>query len=229
MRRRALGGLLSLAMLLAACSPEPAPSIDGHWKAEDLRVQSLVLPIGPELLISERDITVPSLATTLQYEERVLEGNAITLRFALGPGLTFHLESRDRMFIDVPFVGKVFYRRIGDVAPRVPTSNTSAPKAMSGASSIDPQAANSLPPDKTEIPTAGASLGTPPPQATDTGRRNLDAAFAALQQGDPDTAIRVLDQALSSGHIAVGDLAADPRWHSLAGDIRFKALLVRHN
>lgn len=112
---------LCMAVLtLASCDLfEFAPSkssVIGHWKAESLGIDSLKLPIAPNVQITEDALILITAEgqSMIPIESIDLAGPEVTLNFrgGNGAGLSFAFESRDRMYFTVPLLGtKIYYDR----------------------------------------------------------------------------------------------------------------------
>lgn len=83
-------------------------------------MQSALIPIGPDLTITEAEVQAPSANLRVPVSRFEATEGRVTVHFPVGLGWTFFFESPDRMYIDVPFLGKVSYRRQGPVAAAVP-------------------------------------------------------------------------------------------------------------
>lgn len=112
--------LLAIACL-AGCSKNHQADILGHWQAESYKLQSLNLPIGPDLVINQQELK--ALDTAVPIRSIAGSGDEVVLGIAPGVGLSFYFENRDRMYFDVPFAGKIYYDR---VSPAPTPSNTNA-------------------------------------------------------------------------------------------------------
>ena len=55
-RCRGLASALLLATLLTACGRDDGQRILGHWRADRLQVQSVSLPMGPEFVVTPREL-----------------------------------------------------------------------------------------------------------------------------------------------------------------------------
>jgi len=239
--KRATAALLAALTVIGGCSKTEPPSINGHWRAERVQVQSLVIPIGPELVINDHEIQVPATNLRLPVDHVERHGNNVTVQFAVGLGWTFFVESATRMYIDVPLVGKVAYTRVA--AP----SNAGQPAPVQQALQLTKPASGATP----QGPAVEGSSATPQaPQATPHGPRvpasvaqGADAAAErvptaspdvlaraaeAAQRNDFDTALRELDAALANKTVTAAQAAGDHRLAPLRNDIRYQALIARN-
>lgn len=216
-----------LALLLAACGRPAEPSLNGHWRAEQLQVHSLLLPIGPNLIISDHELFVPATDTRLHIQAVERRGNEVRLQFKAGLGWIFYLESAQRMAIDVPLLGVIHYRRVTDTQHAAPVGRAVAQATQRPT----PVAASTV------VPPHGAAAVTPvvaarAPRDAPTSRDSVSAmpeAMAALQMGDTNAAIRHLDLALRKRHVDAAIIRDDPRWAHLRHDIRYQALMARQD
>ncbi len=91
-------------------------SIQGQWKAERYELASFKLPVGPGITIKEREFETFGQVVPIASVEST--GSKVILNVPTGlgveVGLTFIFEGKDRMYFDVPFVGKLYYNRTPD-------------------------------------------------------------------------------------------------------------------
>lgn len=116
---RLAGAIVLGCTLLAACS-KPDPSIAfGRWRAEPFALDSLKLPISPNLEVTPTDLILQAPdgqplqrlpLAGIRAERDLIE---LELRDAMGVSLEFKVESRDRLRFRVPLVGfDVIYNRV---------------------------------------------------------------------------------------------------------------------
>lgn len=204
--RRALLGVLALA--LAACAKEDGGRIVGTWRAERLEVMSLKLPVGPELRIS-RDALTTAGDVRIPIAGISQDGDEVTLDTDAMVGMTFYFVEADRMYLDLPLLGRVYYRRVADRAGPAPVA-VQAPAPVPQAPALPPvRQADTLPP----------AAAYPQEYAQ---------ALALLKQGDRDGAVRSLNNAFGKGFRDLGLLARTPEFDVLASDPRYQALLARY-
>jgi hypothetical protein len=245
--RELVVGLL-LACLVAACSEAPAPSLRGRWEAEDLKIQSLALPSGPEFEVQETSVFLPGGNISLPFNSLEQKKGQATLRFPLGLGWTFFFEGPDRIYADVPFLGKVYYKR-------------STSGLLSAGNTAKPQPGPSIPvpvPTAQPVPPSQAAVA-PSPQAhpgsellrkagTLIADRQFGEAEATLQQAElsgaprgdlllemaalssardnQDDAVRQVSAALSAG-LPFSRVQSDSRLEQVRDDVRYRALAGR--
>ncbi|HRF11923.1 MAG TPA: hypothetical protein PLR37_07295 [Candidatus Accumulibacter phosphatis] len=111
--------LLACAIALASCSEEvgDGAKIQGHWRAERFKLQSLNLPIGPELVFTAHELHVLGADVQVPIFSFSEKGNEVVVEVPVGPagvGLSFYFEGQDRMYFDVPLGGKIYYQRLSD-------------------------------------------------------------------------------------------------------------------
>ncbi|RQW26588.1 hypothetical protein EHS17_09345 [Rhodobacteraceae bacterium CH30] len=126
-RRLVAGFMLAITLGLAACSENNPARLQGHWRAEKLKVQSLNIPLAPELIINEHNVRMPDMDMVFPVSSMSANGDEIVVDFPLGFGVSFYLENPDRMYVDVPLAGKVYYRRAENVDSPTPVSVASKP------------------------------------------------------------------------------------------------------
>ena len=104
----------ALAMLLVACGKEDGERILGHWRAEQMQLQGLGVPMGPEFVVSPSELRSPDGAIHIPLSSISAEGETVTLNLPLGLGLTFKFESKDRISFEMPlFAGRrIYYQRV---------------------------------------------------------------------------------------------------------------------
>lgn len=201
--RRSLS-CLALAML-AACSAGEPKRIIGHWEAENFQLQGLGLPIGPALDIDADALRVSGSAISLPISRMEATGDDVKLLVPGGVNLTFRFDSGDRMHIDVPLLGSVYYQRRGATpaaaAPVAPTVQATAPAPA--------------------VPTRPPAGPLPP------GEASFTRAHSLAQAHDADEALRQLEQALQQGYRNWGQLDASEPLQALRNDPRYEAMMAR--
>lgn len=104
-----------LVMLLSACSKPDGKRILGHWRAEQLQLQGVRVPMGPEFVVDSNELRSLDGGIGIPLSSISEAENAITLNIPLGLGLTFRIEGDDRISFELPLVGeKIYYRRVVD-------------------------------------------------------------------------------------------------------------------
>jgi hypothetical protein len=216
--RRAL--LIVLGLVLAGCAKEEGSGIIGKWRAERLEVMSLKLPLGPEFEITQTkvamagDISIP-IASIMQH------GDAVTLDTDSLIGMTFYFVEPDRMYLELPLLGRIYYQRMKGQAI---ATLTSAP-AKAALPGPDPVV--------TAAPPA-------PPRPTPVGQQAVagvngigfaqDYALARglAKQGDLDGAVRALNGIFKHGFHDIAQLNSTPEFDVLKADVRYQALIERY-
>ena len=109
--------LLQLALLfafilgLSGCAKEDGSKILGHWRAERFKLMSLNIPIGPEFVITKDELVALETDLHIPIKSISQNGNEFILNVPVGLGLSFYFDGPDRMYLDVPFAGKIYYQR----------------------------------------------------------------------------------------------------------------------
>lgn len=201
--------LAGLVLAIAGCAREDGSKIIGHWRAERFQVMSLKLPIGPELTIS-RDTLKAGSELTVPIEAITQDGDEITLDMPMHVGLSFQFVDDDRMYVDVPFIDRIYYRRVDRSAgaaarPAQPPAPASAPQSDVA----------------TQAPADGAAPAFSPPDS-------YAIALEAARRGDQDTAVRMLHRAFQEGSARAVEVQSRSEFDGLREDVRFQALLARH-
>ena len=223
-------------LVTSACSLSSEPEIQGIWEAEDVHLASLAIQVGPRLEISENHVVIPELNVKLQLATIEREApNTVKLRFVSNgliplPGWTLYFESSDRIRMDIPLVGSVYYRRAKDSAIVHRSSSPILGASRSSNQDKGQTAAKSEPaiPKSPPISTDTAPAPTPHLPLTGSQEPVLDIVFAALQREDADGALRVLGDALQTGAISWLAVERDPRLLPLRQDVRYQALMGRY-
>lgn len=206
--RKAL--LIGLGLALAACAKEDGSRIIGKWRAERLEVMSLKLPVGPELVITRdalstaSDVSVPIAAITQDGDEVTLDTDALI-------GMTFHFVGPDRMYLELPVVGRVHYRRLNGPAVAAAPATTAA---VAQPAPLPQPSAAPQPAQATTVEPAYA--------------RDYAQALVLVRQGDNDGALRSLHDAFKHGLRDASLLDTTPEFEILKSDVRYRALLSRY-
>ena len=111
---RRIGGLF-LALLLAsltACNRNDGQKILGHWRAENVQAQSISLPMGPDFVVTPRELQSVDGDIRIPLSSIKSDSNIVTLNVPLGIGLSFYFESADRIYFDLPLAGRVYFQRV---------------------------------------------------------------------------------------------------------------------
>lgn len=233
--------------LLAACSRQADVSLIGHWQAERVSVYSAKLPVGPDIVVKEDRISSPSTGIDLPIKNIERKGGEATVDFDYSLGVTFYFDGPDRLHINVPLIGKVYYRRVNDAVPTsviqaasapstVPATEAaqSAPPASSVIDSVAVQqpanAAQEIAPVAVQAPAEHGSAANPfsrdqPGQGADS---DYQKALAAARSGQQDQALDDLNAAFRGGFRDFGRLDGAPELADLRSDVRYRALVDRY-
>ncbi|WP_374489909.1 hypothetical protein [Zoogloea sp.] len=173
-----LRGLIPALLLavLSACGRDDGTRILGHWRSERLQVQSVSLPMGPEFVVSAREVTSVDGDISIPISSIESEGNAVTLGLPLGIGLAFYFETNDRIYFDMPLAGRVYFYRVKDLpqqtrvipAPQVITPTTAPLKIPPPPGTIENKPASAQMPAPLAAPVTTAPHGD---SATELFRR----------------------------------------------------------
>ncbi|QEZ44883.1 hypothetical protein [Cupriavidus oxalaticus] len=112
---RAVPAILAAAVLLA-CGKSDGNRILGHWRAERFASQGISVPMGPEFEITPHAVRSPDGEIEIPISAITAKGDQVTLEGPLSIGLSFHFEEADRISLDLPFVGKLYYRRVSNAS-----------------------------------------------------------------------------------------------------------------
>jgi hypothetical protein len=216
--RRAL--LIVLGLVLAGCAKEDGSGIIGKWRAERVDVMSLKLPLGPEFEITPTkvamgdDISIP-IASITQH------GNEVTLDTDSLIGMTFYLVEPDRMYLELPLVGRIYYQRMKGQAIATVTSAPAkaAPPVPAPAVTSAPPA----PPQPAAVEQQAAAGVNEPGYAQDYAQ-----ARSLVKQRDLDGAVRSLNDAFKHGFRDIAQLNNTREFGVLKEDVRYQALIERY-
>lgn len=247
-----------LLAVLAACGKEDNTRILGHWRAERLQVQSISLPVGPEFVVTPRELTVAEGDIRIPISSIKSNDNAVTLEVPLGIGLSFYFETTDRIYFEMPLAGRVYYQRVKEipqparatpasqtttvsVAPPVqapvavpPTVPATAPQpALAPATPLDSRSVDlirqaGLKLASNAIFEAEALLAQARREYGDDPMIDYHLAVLRVRQGDLDAAVRSLRDAFEHGFSDFALLEASAELRQLKGDPRYDALLTRY-
>ncbi|MGE8165155.1 hypothetical protein ACQKRQ_34030 [Paraburkholderia sp. NPDC080076] len=109
--RRAAALCAALA-IVCGCSKSVGPSIIGHWHAERVAFDSVQLPVGLDIVVSNTQIVSPDTGASLPIKGIEGKKDAVTIDLSYGVGFTFYFDGPDRMYLKIPLVGPVYYRRV---------------------------------------------------------------------------------------------------------------------
>lgn len=211
--------IVALTMaLLAGCAKEDGSRIIGHWRAERFELMGLKLPLGPELEISRTMLAAGETGVRMPLTGLSEDDDEVTLETEANIGLSFHFVEADRMYVEVPFVDRIYYRRVAAVAQDVPAAApppVAAPERVAAAA-IAPRPRVAQPAPSQSAPSVPASWSAA-----------YEAARSAARNGDDDAAVRQLYQAYHDGWRDSALAVAAPEFARLQADVRFQVLLAR--
>lgn len=202
--RNAAGVLLALvlACTMQGCARGDGSRLLGHWRAERFEVMGLKLPIGPELRITRDKLAGGGGELMLPIAGITEDDDEVTVDTEANIGLTFYFVEPDRMYVKLPLVERIYYRRVSAQA------DLPAAPASAAASQV-------VPPVPQALPAAPGALA-------------YSQALAAVSAGDDDRALRDLHQAFEQGFTGAAQIAEAPQFARLRGDVRFQVLLARY-
>lgn len=238
---------LWLAVLITGCGQRPdSKIIEGHWVAEAFRVESVSLPIGPELHITQNQLWLGTSTAPVKLRGIIADGKEVTLKTEVGLNIIFSFENKDRMYFSIPFVGeRIYYKRDTMYAA---VSASAAPRVAEPVQVAEPQSPmpvnvqTSPPLTPTAMPLSSeppASVTSTPTAAVVTQDMNTqihvssasetqyELALQAMRDGDNDAALRSLSTALASGFSDWQRIDEEPLFAALASDVRFQVLRSR--
>ena len=211
--------LLSVLLLVvAACGQSESRSIEGHWVAENFRIQGIKLPLGPNLHITSKRMSFADEVPPVPLGGIESQGDETTLKTTIGFDFVFAFESKDRMFFEVPLLGnRIYYQRVN-----APVLAVVAPPVKQ----VPPQdLPKSAPPNAhiSNVPTA------PVLQVVEASpvETHYQAAVAALRQGQNDVALRSLSSAFQVGFVDWTRIDQEPLFERLQGDVRYEVIQKR--
>jgi predicted secreted protein len=158
---------LLLVIGLATCAKPDGSRILGHWRAEQLQIQSIGVPMGPDFVLNRHELTAVEGDLHIPITSLTEAGDTVTVEAPFGISLSFTFESADRMYFDLPLVGRIHYRRIHNEGPG---AQSSALPALPAFPATAPLIASATPPSNTLIAYAAArgssstSLRSPAPE-----------------------------------------------------------------
>ena len=243
--------VLWLAVLITGCGQRPdSKIIEGHWVAEAFRVESVSLPIGPDLYITQNQLGLGTGTAPVKLRGIIAEGKEVALQTEVGLNIMFTFENKDRMYFSIPFVGdRIYYNRDTMYAA---VSGSAKPRVAEPVQVAVPQSATpanvqlSPPPTPTDMATTAMPLSSAPPASvaptpTDAvvkqdmntqvpvpaSETQYERALQAMRDGNKDAALRNLSAALAGGFSDWQRIDAEPLFAVLASDVRFQVLRSR--
>ena len=203
-------------VLLASCSKAGRPSVLGHWQAERATFFSAHLPVGPDIVISQHAVSVPDTDASIPLNAITLKDNEAVLEMPYGVGVSFYFDGPNRMYLDLPVLGKIYYQRVIDSVSTVPPALATSPPVESTA-----KRAESLTTRQVPVPVPHVDLSVSSPS-------DFDLALHAAKQGDNELALDSLRRAFSLGFRGFGQLDSAPELAGLRADVRYQALVARY-
>lgn len=207
-----------LLVVMAACvQPEPR-SIEGHWVAENFRLQGLKLPIGPNLNITSNSMSMGDGIPTVPLVGIELQRDEVSLKTEMGVDLVFTFESKDRIFFEVPLIGyRIYYQRA-----HAPVLAAVAPPKVQA---LPPERRKPAPPS----PSTSSVLAAPTLHGIEESPNEVQyqAALGALRKEQDDVALRSLSSALQAGFVDWKRIDQEPLFKRLHGDVRYEVILKR--
>ncbi|MEM5439926.1 TPR end-of-group domain-containing protein [Paraburkholderia diazotrophica] len=243
---------LTALTLFSACSKSSGPSILGHWHAEHVNVYSLQLPVGPDIVVSDNQILSPDTGASIPVTRIQNKDDTATVDLPLGVGLTFYFDGADRMYMKVPLVGRVYYRRVAEPAQAVASQGSMRADVQKPASAAlvtgrvmpaEPSTGDITGQIGKAVTSKSADVnkqpqqGSQPDKPSATGTRQLEAdagsaeyklALVAASEGDTDSAIGHLSDAFKDGFRMFNLLESAPEFNTLKKDVRYQALVARY-
>ncbi|RFP11309.1 MULTISPECIES: hypothetical protein [unclassified Duganella] len=216
--RRAL--LIVLGLVLAGCAKEDGSGIIGKWRAERVEVMSLKLPLGPEFEITPTKVAVGD-EFSIPIASITQHGNQVTLDTDSLIGMTFYFVEPDRMYLELPIMGRIYYQRVKGLAIATATSahaKAAPPEATPTVISAPPAL---LRPSAVEQPAAAG--------ANEPGySQDYAQARSLVKQGDLDGAVRSLNDAFKHGFRDIAQLNDTREFDVLKSDVRYQVLIERY-
>jgi len=219
---RCLCAALAVAAL-AGCAKQDGSAILGRWHAERFDVMGLKLPVGPDLTISRDKLSMQDGDLPISAIEQ--KGDEIVLDTVGGIGVTFHVVDADRVYIQVPLLDKIYYRRVALAGPAVLAGAEPRRAALAQPA---PVAAPVTAPVATAPPAAAVQSPVPAhvPAQMPAYTPAYDAAVQAARQGQRDAALRYLHQAARQGFDRLDLLEHEAGFEDLKSDPRYQVIVL---
>ncbi|MEX3967394.1 hypothetical protein AB4Y42_35110 [Paraburkholderia sp. EG286B] len=193
-RLAAIAAMVPLA-LAAGCSRSDDASVLGHWRAERMQVYSVKLPLGPDVVISKDSITSPGVDAKIPLDGIERKGDEAVLDTSYGMGISLYFASPDRVYLNVPIIGKVYYRRVDD-SP-VGTTDVATATAQHAVQAVVPAGPSVITPAARPAEVRQVSAAAPV-ASNDTAQGLMQQAEAALRAGEGAQAEKLLSEAQTS-------------------------------
>lgn len=182
-------------VLAAGCSKSDGASVLGHWRAERMQVYSVKLPLGPDVVISKDAIASPGVDARIPLDGIERKGDEAVLDTSYGIGISLYFVSPDRLYLNVPIIGKVYYRRVSDhAAEKSEAETTKAQPAVPVVASAGPSVVTPMarPAEAVKVAAVASVASNDPEQGL------MQQAEAALRAGADEQAEKLLFQAKAS-------------------------------
>ena len=213
-----------LLLAVAACGqPEPR-SIEGHWVAENFRLQGVKLPIGPNLHITPHSMSLGGGIPAVPLVGIESQRDEVSLKTEMGVDLVFGFESKDRIFFELPLLGyRIYYQRAHApvVAAVAPPAQPAQPAVQVVPQEMPKSAAPRTPVSSVLVAPALRGVEESPDEA------QYQAALVALHKGQHDIALRSLSSALQAGFVDWKRIDQEPLFKRLDGDVRYEVIQKR--
>lgn len=234
--------VLSLTILVTGCEKHPDPkNIEGHWVAEEFRVESVSLPIGPELHITQNQLWLGTSTAPMKLKGIIADGKDVTLKTELGLNIIFSFENKDRMYFSIPFVGeRIYYKRDTMYAAVSASATPREAKSKQSPMAVSVQTSPPLTPTAMPLSSVSPAPVTSNPTAavitqdmntqihvSSASETQYELALQAMRDGNNDAALRSLSTALASGFSDWQRIDEEPLLAALANDVRFQVLRSR--
>ncbi|WP_152038167.1 hypothetical protein [Paraburkholderia hospita] len=202
---------------------------------------SLQLPVGPDIVVSANEILSPDTGASVQVKGIETKGDTTTVDVSYGIGFKFFFDGPDRMYLKVPVIGRIYYRRVKEPAyasrPVAASSVVAAASRQEMASPVaNPASSGLISPAAQFESNSSGTVGQPvvrvttiPEKTTDgPGVDQYDRALRAAGQGNLEVAIDDLDSAFKAGFRGFALLDTAPEITDLRKDVRYQALVARY-
>jgi len=221
---------LLAASALVACGQSDSKRILGHWRAERFQAEGISVPTGPEFEVTAHALRSLDGNVEIPISSIVAKGDDVTLEGPLSLGLSFHFEDANRISLELPFVGKLYYRRLDTKADPKGATETDKPKLPAQTSPATPTenrgvAEHAAMPGKSQ---PGHPVDSFKMNSTVEGMDEYLLAVEAVRQGDADIAVRRLHASFQKGFRRFDLLDTSSEMGRLKSDPRFQALMARY-
>jgi hypothetical protein len=99
-----------LVVLMGGCSlVEPHREIYGRWRAQQLSLAGIAIPVAPNMDFSAHQVTLDD--KPIEVDSYSKQEKRITVHLKSSISLTFEMEGSDAMTIELPLVGRIRYTR----------------------------------------------------------------------------------------------------------------------